>query len=141
MAFMKFPFLRDRTPARSQAFTAWQGACQSFAAFSQLQKIGEKQGNALLPLCPFDVPHRFTSRTQALSCLRSREDSRMLKKVTPMKHHVYSVMPSPVGRLKLVASDKGLAAILWENDAPGRVRLDIAGKDDSHPGGNQTAAG
>jgi methylated-DNA-[protein]-cysteine S-methyltransferase len=86
-----------------------------------------------LPLCPFDVPRRFTSRVQALSCLRSREDSRNLKKVTPMKHHVYSVMPSPVGRLKLVASDQGLSAILWENDAPGRVRLDIAGKDDSHP--------
>jgi methylated-DNA-[protein]-cysteine S-methyltransferase len=55
------------------------------------------------------------------------------KKVPPMKRHVYTVMPSPVGRLKLVASDSGLAAILWENDAPGRVRLDIAGKDDAHP--------
>jgi methylated-DNA-[protein]-cysteine S-methyltransferase len=30
---------------------------------------------------------------------------------------------SPVGRLKLVASDAGLAAILWENDDPLRVRL------------------
>lgn len=35
----------------------------------------------------------------------------------------YSIMPSPVGALKLVASDRGLAAILWENDAPDRVRL------------------
>lgn len=30
---------------------------------------------------------------------------------------------SPVGALTLIASDKGLAAILWENDDPDRVRL------------------
>ena len=30
---------------------------------------------------------------------------------------------SPVGKLKLVASERGLVAILWENDAPNRVRL------------------
>ena len=35
----------------------------------------------------------------------------------------YKTIPSPVGALKLVASDKGLTAILWENDKPGRVRL------------------
>ncbi|MGF6090541.1 methylated-DNA--[protein]-cysteine S-methyltransferase [Pseudomonas sp. 18173] len=30
---------------------------------------------------------------------------------------------SPVGQLKLVANGSRLAAILWENDKPGRVRL------------------
>jgi methylated-DNA-[protein]-cysteine S-methyltransferase len=35
----------------------------------------------------------------------------------------YKAMPSPVGKLKLIASDKGLVAILWENDPPRRVRL------------------
>ena len=35
----------------------------------------------------------------------------------------YKTFPSPVGVLTLVASDTGLAAILWENDRPGRVRL------------------
>ncbi len=35
----------------------------------------------------------------------------------------YKTMESPVGELKLVASDKGLVAILWENDHPDRVRL------------------
>jgi len=35
--------------------------------------------------------------------------------------HVYKIMDSPVGRLTLVASDRGLAAILWEQDRPGRV--------------------
>ena len=34
---------------------------------------------------------------------------------------------SPVGRLTLVATDDGLAAILWENDRPRRVRLNIDG--------------
>src|SRR6185437_10561135 len=38
-----------------------------------------------------------------------------------------------VGRLKLVGSDAGLAAILWEHDRPGRVRLNIEGEDDHHP--------
>jgi len=32
-------------------------------------------------------------------------------------------MDSPVGKLKIVASEKGLVAILWENDKPTRVRL------------------
>jgi methylated-DNA-[protein]-cysteine S-methyltransferase len=49
------------------------------------------------------------------------------------KSHVYKMMPSPVGRLKLVASDTGLAAILWENDDPKRVRLNIVGEDPGHP--------
>jgi len=40
---------------------------------------------------------------------------------------------SPVGKLKLVASDKGLVAILWENDSPRRVRLGEAVVDDRHP--------
>ena len=36
---------------------------------------------------------------------------------------VFTHFPSPVGRLKLVASDAGLVAILWEDDDPDRVRL------------------
>jgi methylated-DNA-[protein]-cysteine S-methyltransferase len=35
----------------------------------------------------------------------------------------YKTINSPVGELKLIASDIGLAAILWENDDPKRVRL------------------
>jgi len=35
----------------------------------------------------------------------------------------YKVMHSPVGELKLVASGKGLVAILWQNDRPERVPL------------------
>jgi len=40
---------------------------------------------------------------------------------------------SPVGELTLVASDKGLVAILWENDSPDRVRLGEVAEDAAHP--------
>lgn len=40
---------------------------------------------------------------------------------------------SPVGTLKLVASDDGLAAILWENDDPDRVRLGATIEQPGHP--------
>ncbi len=36
---------------------------------------------------------------------------------------VCKFIASPVGALELVARRDGLAAILWENDAPNRVRL------------------
>src|SRR5688572_248075 len=42
-------------------------------------------------------------------------------------------MPSPVGELTLVASDKGLAAILWENDPPNRVKLCQLEERKDHP--------
>jgi methylated-DNA-[protein]-cysteine S-methyltransferase len=45
----------------------------------------------------------------------------------------YKDVGSPVGKLKLVASDKGLVAILWENDKPQRVRLDELFEDKQHP--------
>ncbi|MCS4246529.1 MULTISPECIES: methylated-DNA--[protein]-cysteine S-methyltransferase [unclassified Pseudomonas] len=35
----------------------------------------------------------------------------------------YTLMPSPVGQLTLVARDGKLNAILWEKDRPNRVRL------------------
>jgi methylated-DNA-[protein]-cysteine S-methyltransferase len=46
---------------------------------------------------------------------------------------VCKTMPSPVGTLTLVASSKGLAAILWENDKPARVPLEPLLDDDGHP--------
>ncbi|MEJ4043190.1 methylated-DNA--[protein]-cysteine S-methyltransferase [Erwinia sp. SLM-02] len=35
----------------------------------------------------------------------------------------FKMMQSPVGELKLVASERGLVAVLWENDDPKRVRF------------------
>ena len=49
------------------------------------------------------------------------------------KRYVYKTMDSPVGRLTLVATDEGLAGILWENDQPRRVRLNITAEDTRHP--------
>ena len=42
-------------------------------------------------------------------------------------------LPSPVGRLTLVASDDALVAVLWENDDPQRVRLEAAVERPDHP--------
>jgi methylated-DNA-[protein]-cysteine S-methyltransferase len=44
-------------------------------------------------------------------------------------NYVYETMKSPMGELKLVGSERGLAAILWEDDDPLRVRLE-AGRED-----------
>ncbi len=49
------------------------------------------------------------------------------------KRLVSKMVDSPIGRLTLVATDEGLAGILWENDRPRRVRLDIEAEDNSHP--------
>ena len=45
----------------------------------------------------------------------------------------HKMMASPVGKLKLVASDRGLVAILWEKDSPHRVRLSELVANDQHP--------
>jgi methylated-DNA-[protein]-cysteine S-methyltransferase len=45
----------------------------------------------------------------------------------------YKVIDSPVGELKLVASDQGLGAILWENEDPKRVRLGPLSEDPDNP--------
>jgi methylated-DNA-[protein]-cysteine S-methyltransferase len=45
----------------------------------------------------------------------------------------YKMIKSPVGQLKLVASEQGLVAILWENDNPTRIRLRELVADDRHP--------
>jgi methylated-DNA-[protein]-cysteine S-methyltransferase len=45
----------------------------------------------------------------------------------------YKTIESPVGQLKLIASDKGLVAILWEKDKPNRVRLSELKENPQHP--------
>jgi methylated-DNA-[protein]-cysteine S-methyltransferase len=44
-----------------------------------------------------------------------------------------TTLPSPVGLLKLVASNQGLVAVLWENDPPARVPLPALQEDTGHP--------
>jgi methylated-DNA-[protein]-cysteine S-methyltransferase len=50
-----------------------------------------------------------------------------------VRRHVHKRVQSPVGTLTVVASDEGLAAILWERDRPGRVKLDTGREDGHHP--------
>jgi methylated-DNA-[protein]-cysteine S-methyltransferase len=45
----------------------------------------------------------------------------------------YKFVDSPVGKLKLVASQSGLTAILWENDNPRRVPLNDLVEDNDQP--------
>ncbi len=47
--------------------------------------------------------------------------------------YVYKTTRTPVGELKLIATDHGLAAILWENDKPKRVPLAPLMEDPTHP--------
>ena len=49
------------------------------------------------------------------------------------RNYVYKIIESPVGKLTLVARDDRLAAILWENDKPGRVRLGPMTPGDNEP--------
>lgn len=44
----------------------------------------------------------------------------------------YKKINSPVGKLTMVASDKGLVAVLWEDDKPTRVRLAELVENKSH---------
>ncbi len=47
--------------------------------------------------------------------------------------YLYKTMRSPVGQLTLVGSDRGLAAVLWEDDDPSRVRLGDLKEAADHP--------
>jgi len=48
-------------------------------------------------------------------------------------NYYYKTVKTPVGNLKLIATDKGLAAILWEDDNPKRVRLAPLMENKKHP--------
>jgi methylated-DNA-[protein]-cysteine S-methyltransferase len=45
----------------------------------------------------------------------------------------YKVINSPVGFLKLVATDKGLAGVLWQKEDPKRVQLSPLSKNNDRP--------
>ncbi|MBV9840334.1 MAG: methylated-DNA--[protein]-cysteine S-methyltransferase [Sphingomonadaceae bacterium] len=49
-----------------------------------------------------------------------------------MTYH-FKIISSPVGALTLVASEQGLAAILWEGDDPDRVKLQPRAEAAEHP--------
>ncbi|HYI26807.1 MAG TPA: methylated-DNA--[protein]-cysteine S-methyltransferase [Bradyrhizobium sp.] len=57
----------------------------------------------------------------------------MEEKIRDYKRHVCKTVDSPVGKLTLVATDEGLAGILWAKEGAGRVRLRIDAEDANHP--------
>jgi methylated-DNA-[protein]-cysteine S-methyltransferase len=44
-----------------------------------------------------------------------------------------TTVESPIGPLRIVASDRGLRAVLWPDDDPGRVRLTEVREQPDHP--------
>src|SRR6476620_7060180 len=73
-------------------------------------------------------PHQFMRRRRI-----QRRNVMASVGATKQNGHTYKRIESPVGRLTLVASDRGLAAILWEHERPGRVRLNMVDEDGAHP--------
>src|SRR6476646_9612253 len=63
---------------------------------------------------------------------RTSEGTMQQRETVTGTRYVRRWLNSPVGRLTLVASDCGLAAVLWENDRPHRVRLDVDSDEDGH---------
>jgi methylated-DNA-[protein]-cysteine S-methyltransferase len=51
------------------------------------------------------------------------------------KRYYFKDVPSAIGGLRLVASDDGLAAVLWEKEKTDakRVPLNVVGEDNDHP--------
>jgi methylated-DNA-[protein]-cysteine S-methyltransferase len=47
--------------------------------------------------------------------------------------HSYKIIGSPVGKLTLIADQKSLLAVLWDNDPVGRVKLDQGLSEKNHP--------
>jgi methylated-DNA-[protein]-cysteine S-methyltransferase len=47
--------------------------------------------------------------------------------------YFYKLIDTPVGQLKLVASDRGLAVIVWQDEGTHRVPLHVAVESDDHP--------
>lgn len=53
--------------------------------------------------------------------------------------YFFLLRPSPVGHLKLVATNRGLCAVLWENENPRRVPLGPVEENADHPVLRETA--
>jgi methylated-DNA-[protein]-cysteine S-methyltransferase len=50
-----------------------------------------------------------------------------------LKEYVYRWLDSPVGRLKLIATDEALVGVLWEGDDAHRARLNSETENNTHP--------
>ena len=55
------------------------------------------------------------------------------KKEEKLMNLFYKEIPSEVGKLKLVANEQALVAILWENQKPNRIKLGDRLENEHHP--------
>ena len=69
-----------------------------------------------------------------------RSGEALLLRKEPRMSLSYKFVESPIGNLKLVASEQGLVAILWEQENPRRVRLDDLVENAQQPILKQTEA-
>lgn len=46
---------------------------------------------------------------------------------------IYKDIPSPVGLIRIIASDRGLVAVIWEGENYKRTKLSVPVKDENHP--------
>lgn len=81
----------------------------------------------------FDVRKRRAATAVSAKLDNSMKTRNVKSMETEQAALAYQNMATPVGLLKLVASDEGLVAILWENDDPQRVRVGALKKDEGHP--------
>jgi len=64
----------------------------------------------------------MTATRRSRTDIANRAYSKLSCRISLMTYYD-RIMSSPVGDLTLVASDQGLVAVLWPDDAPNRVRL------------------
>jgi methylated-DNA-[protein]-cysteine S-methyltransferase len=57
----------------------------------------------------------------------------MVRRSAQAAEFCFKMVDSPVGPLRLVGNDDGLAAILWAVERAGRVVLNVVGEDPGHP--------
>ena len=61
------------------------------------------------------------------------DEAASMKMTKEKPRYSYKTVKTPVGKLKLVTTDRGLAAILWENDDPKRVPVSPLEEAPEHP--------
>src|SRR5262249_1622899 len=93
--------------------------------------IGDEAFDCAWTRNPVAAANRLTAASARLSWIHCGPAVGRSAEVMPQSVTSYrsSTFDSPVGVLKLVASSFGLAAVLWENDDPKRVRIGPTSED------------
>jgi methylated-DNA-[protein]-cysteine S-methyltransferase len=63
----------------------------------------------------------------------TQSTGRINRPISADRTFVSKTIGTPIGKLTLAGSSVGLAAVLWEHERAGRVRLNVVAEDPSHP--------